>query len=128
MGDFIRDEALIFLESLYAGLKVMAGYDILRLIRIIKTHSRILAGIEDYIYWTVSGIYIFVQIYTYNNGTLRWFIILGIILGGLVYEKAFGIKNLLQKPVMRVKIFIRTKVEAVKNKNGKKLREKKEIQ
>ena len=37
--------------------------------------------IEDFLYWIATAIYLFVQIYHTSNGSIRWYFVLGVVLG-----------------------------------------------
>ena len=154
MEEFIVEEASLFLDSLFAGLLLMAFYDILRLLRRVIRHKNILVDIEDFLFWSMAGIFIFALIYSENDGRIRWFIILGIIIGAIVYAKSFGsflvkytaryinkfLNMVLKKPINKVKmtirnIFSRLKASILKishtrkdvEGDGKKLRKKEKI-
>ncbi|MBQ9699555.1 MAG: spore cortex biosynthesis protein YabQ [Lachnospiraceae bacterium] len=119
----------------------MVLYDILRLIRRIIPHSNIMVNIEDFIFWTMSGVIVFMLIYAENSGTLRWFVVVGIVIGAVVYAKSFGtflvkytsryiniiLKYILKKPLNKVKMAVGYFIRKVVLHNAKKLRKKGKI-
>lgn len=141
MEKFIVEEALLMLDSLYIGLVIMAAYDILRLFRRIVRHKNIFVGLEDFLFWVIAGFVVFSLVYSENDGTLRWFIVVGVFLGGIIYEKSFGrflvkytaryvnklLNIVLKKPLAKAIMGIRYLFRRVVVNNAKKLRKKEKI-
>lgn len=148
MGDFIINDAMLFLDALICGMVIAAAYDILRLFRNIIPHLMFFVNIEDFIFWNIAGIYFFAVMFSVNDGILRGFFFTGTILGAFIYKKSFGelmlgilslginyiINNLLKKPINKVIIkTIKTKelsdggTEKEKNCEHKSCHKKKEI-
>lgn len=135
MEEFIVKEAELFLDSMFTGLVIMALYDILRLLRRIVSHSNIIVGLEDFLFWNMAGIFIFALIYSENDGRIRWFIIVGICMGAWIYAKSFGsflvkytakyinklVNIVLKKPINKVKMALRYFFRKVVVSNAKKL-------
>ena len=65
-------------------------YDCLRLFRRILPHGIIWISVEDFLYWLVSGIMIFLLLYYRNDGAMRLYILLGIACGALIYYFTLG--------------------------------------
>lgn len=141
MEEFIVHEALLMLDSLYIGFVIMAGYDVLRLLRRIVKHNNLFVNIEDFIFWVIAGFVVFSLVYSENDGSLRWFIIVGVCLGIIIYEKSFGsflvkytakyvgkiINIVLKKPLAKAIMCIRYLFRRVVVDNVKKLRKKEKI-
>lgn len=141
MEEYIVDEALLLLDSVYMGLVIMAVYDILRLFRRIVRHRNIFVSIEDFVFWVAAGFVVFSLIYSENDGSLRWFIVAGVLAGGLIYEKSFGrflvkytskyvnkiLNIVLKKPISKAIMCIRYLFRRGVVDNAKKLRKKEEI-
>ena len=116
MGDFIINDAMLFLDALICGMIIAVAYDILRLFRNIIPHLIFFVNVEDFVFWNIAGIYFFAVMFSANNGVLRGFFLVGTILGAYVYKKSFGelvlgiltlginyiINNLLKKPINKV--------------------------
>lgn len=79
-----------FTIAAYYGMIMVASYDILRILRWFVKHRNILIGIEDYFYWIIWGIMFFSINYKLNNGKIRGYIIMAIVLGAVLYAKTFG--------------------------------------
>ena len=77
----IEKELLIFLTAFSSGLFLRGTYRCLECFRDIVKHSFLVVGIEDLFYWIFVEMYLFVQIYHTNNGKIRWYSILGLVVG-----------------------------------------------
>lgn len=90
MSDFIREEVSIFLEAAWNGMIIAALYDVLRILRRVVKHSDVIVGIQDYIFWVVAGIMIFSRVFQANDGILRGYIFLALLIGAYSYHKSFS--------------------------------------
>lgn len=78
-------------EAFFLGCAVLVGavlfllYDLLRIFRRIAPHGNIWIGIEDFIYWLVCTGVVFVMLYQENDGMVRGFAFIGIVLGMGIY-------------------------------------------
>ena len=77
----IVGEMLGFLTAIISGMVVKLGYQTLCCVRDIWKHNYFLIGIEDLLFWIGTAMYLFVQIYHTNNGSVRWGFILGVVVG-----------------------------------------------
>ena len=80
----IREEILGFLTAVLSGGIVRIWYQCLTCFRYIFKHKQIAIEIEDLLYWIGTAFYLFVQIYHTSNGSIRWYFVLGIVLGVLI--------------------------------------------
>ena len=85
----IRDNYFLF-YSVILGISVTVLYDVLRIFRRVFKHKDALVSIEDFIYWIIVAISVFYMMHTENNGTLRWFAVLGAAVGMLLYKKTLS--------------------------------------
>lgn len=86
MSHGINQELFFFLKSILTGVLAAFIYDIVRIIRRIIKHGQIMIAVEDGVYWVLCAIFMFVMIYTENDGSVRGFAVIGIILGMVVYH------------------------------------------
>lgn len=128
MGNFIWQEINLFLQSAYYGMILGLSYDILRVFRRIFKHKNILVYIEDYIFWVIWGVILFSLMFTYNDGSVRGYIFVAIVVGGLLYEKSFSrilvkyvslilnkiLSLVLKKPLKAVRIVLIKVVRLIK--------------
>lgn len=83
-------EMLLFLQSAGIGAVLCLCYEFLAALRNVIPHSRTAVSVEDMIYWTAAGIFIFIVIYRTNQGILRSFLFLGNILGAWICSLTAG--------------------------------------
>jgi spore cortex biosynthesis protein YabQ len=76
--------------SLATGGWLMMVYDILRLLRLAVRHHSFWVGAEDFLYWMYAGVVTFMLLYEQNDGTFRLYVIIGVFLGMLLYDKTMG--------------------------------------
>lgn len=90
MSDTITKEIQFFLHAALSGVLLSTVYDVLRILRRIHSHGSVWVAIEDFFYWIASALYISYVIMEENNGIIRWFFVLGILLGMLIYNFTVG--------------------------------------
>ena len=98
--DVIGNEAILFVTSAFCGMGLVFVYDVLRIIRRIIPHGNVWIGIEDVCYWIFCTIHVFLLLYLKNDGRMRGYCFLGILLGGLFY--AFSISRGILKIVVPI--------------------------
>ena len=77
----LKVEGTAFLQAVLSGMIVCSGYICIRRLRRVIRHNLIVIAIEDAIFWLVSSVYLFVQIYYTSDGSIRWYFVLGVALG-----------------------------------------------
>lgn len=77
----IRGELIIFLVAVVTGILLRLVYQSISCFRQLVSHSLFAMGIEDIIFWIGSALYVFVQIYYTSDGGIRWYFILGLVVG-----------------------------------------------
>ena len=90
MEEFVKNQASTMLDSLYIGMVIMALYDICRLFRRIIPHKRLLRDLEDIIFFAIAGFMVFSLVYSRNSGSVRGYIIIGVLMGMYIYYRSFG--------------------------------------
>ena len=113
MSTFIHHELLLLVRTVAAGAVLLLCYDLLIALRNVLAHSDKVAGTEDVLYWLCCAFFIFSEIYRTNEGILRFFMILGFLLGAYVCHRTFsGIfvkccTRLMEIPVIIIKFMIK---------------------
>lgn len=97
----IIQEGQFFISSFLAGVFLLFIYDVVRFPRILWKHGKLWKFVSDYIYWVVAGFFVFVLIYQVNEGAIRGFAIMGMLLGMLSYY--MGPQKILKKIVKKIK-------------------------
>lgn len=77
----IREEIIAFLTAVISGIIVRFIYQCIDCFRGIHRHKLSLIELEDIVFWIGTAIYLFVQIYHTSDGSIRWYFVLGIVLG-----------------------------------------------
>lgn len=77
----IREELMVFISAMFAGLVVRLVYRCITTLRKFLPHKLWVINVEDICFGLGSGLYLFVQIYHTSDGSVRWYLVLGIVLG-----------------------------------------------
>lgn len=80
----IEKELFIFLQAVLAGNMVYLLYSMIRVVRRIVKHNLFFISLEDLFFWLGTGIYLFVIIYRTCNGSIRWYFVIGVLVGGIL--------------------------------------------
>lgn len=96
----IELEALFFLFSILTGIGLVIVYDLFRILRRLVKHGTIWMGVEDLLYWLFCAVSVFLLLYKENEGRMRAFSFMGMIIGMMVYEL------LLSRFVIKMGVFL----------------------
>lgn len=77
-------EILLFVQSVGIGALLVLGYDLLRALRKALPHHPAAVACEDLFFWLASALAVFAGVYRANQGILRSFLFLGMILGAIL--------------------------------------------
>jgi hypothetical protein len=80
----IGKELSVFLQAVLAGNLIYLVYALIRVMRRLWKHNLFFVSLEDLIFWIGTGIYLFVRIYQTSDGIIRWYFVIGVLLGGIV--------------------------------------------
>ncbi len=69
------------------GIFITFVYDVLRIFRRVVPHKAFFVSLEDMGFWIYCGAKVFLLLYHESNGTLRWFAVLGALVGMTLYKK-----------------------------------------
>lgn len=86
----MQNQAYVFAIFILNGVLIGLLFDIFRIFRKSFKTPDIITYIEDILFWIFSGIILLYSIFKFNNGELRMFIFLGLILGITVYMLIFS--------------------------------------
>ena len=87
MSPYLTLEVRLVGMSTVLGFILMASYDFLRLFRFFVPHGRLWTGIEDFFYWIYAGTATFMLLYEQNDGGLRLYAIVGVLVGMSLYDR-----------------------------------------
>lgn len=77
----IGKEFAVFLHAGLTGMLVVAVYLSLRVTRRLIPHALWAVNLEDALFWVLTSVYMFVQIYYTSAGLVRWYFVLGVVVG-----------------------------------------------
>ncbi len=83
----MKGENEFLLCAALLGVLITLLYDGLRILRRVIPHSAFFVSLEDLGFWIYCGSEVFLLMYHENNGTLRWFAVLGALAGMLLYRR-----------------------------------------
>ena len=90
MSELVATELELLLRALKLGIWIAVVYDLLRIFRRAFEHNVWAIGVEDGLYWCYVGVQFFHLLYEYNEGRLRLYLIVGAMLGMLLYSITIG--------------------------------------
>lgn len=91
MNAVVNSQTLLFLTCIEIGVIMGMFYDLIRIFRKIIPHPNWLIQVEDTLYWVSGALIGFAILYMHNYGQIRFFVFLGMILGGILYLCTFSI-------------------------------------
>ena len=80
-----QNQAYLLLVFSLTGVAIGILFDFFRILRRTIKTSNIITYIEDILFWVLTGLLILYNIWYFNNGEIRIYMFLGIILGVLIY-------------------------------------------
>lgn len=81
----MNNQAYLFMMFIVNGVLIGFLFDIFRILRKTFKTNDIITYIEDISFWILTGLLTLYFVFYYNNGEIRFYIFLGIILGILIY-------------------------------------------
>lgn len=86
----ISDELWLLGASFLLGIALMIFYDVIRLFRALIPQGFWAVAVEDILFWTVSSVAIFILLFVFNEGRIRFYALLSVGLGMLLYYVLVG--------------------------------------
>jgi len=80
-----QNQAYLFLVFSLTGVAIGILFDFFRILRRTIKTSNFITYIEDILFWILTGLLILYNIWFFNNGEIRIYMFLGIIIGVLIY-------------------------------------------
>lgn len=81
----VENQAYLFLVFSLTGVIIGLLFDLFRVLRKSLKTADIITYLEDILFWIFSGILILYNIWYFNDGEIRLFMFLGIIMGIMIY-------------------------------------------
>ena len=81
----VSNQAYLFLVFVINGVVIGLLFDFFRIARKVLPTNDIVTYMEDVLFWILAGASMLYSIFVFNNGELRLFMFLGILLGAFIY-------------------------------------------
>lgn len=88
MSEVILAEFETVGTAIVSGAFITFVYDLLRIFRRVLPHGNVWIGVEDFFFWIWTTFWIFSVLYRENDGSLRFYTILAMVLGMVVYHRS----------------------------------------
>ena len=85
MDNLATSQAYIFLIFIINGILISFIFDLFRISRKTFKTPDWLTYVEDISFWLISCIILAYSIYTYNNGEIRLYMFIGLLIGAIIY-------------------------------------------
>lgn len=103
----VESQAYLFIVFSLTGVGLGILFDFFRAIRKTFKTPDFVTYIEDILYWILAGIIILYNIWFFNDGEIRIFMILGIVIGALIYGLT------LSSLFIKINYFIMSKIKNI---------------
>lgn len=78
------------MTAILTGAVLVLVYEMLRWIRTLIPHRHWVVQAEDLIFWIAAAIFVFVQMFRTNYGSVRWYFVCGGAAGAVLTGKIIG--------------------------------------
>lgn len=113
MNASISSQVVVFFWCIFGGIIIGLLFDVFRLSRKIIPTNDVLTYIEDIVFWLLVGVIVLTTIFQCNQGQLRGFVFLGMLLGTVFYFMLFS--NLIMRFIGLLFSFFEKKITLVIN-------------
>ena len=96
----INNQAYLFFIFTLDGFIIGLLFDFFRILRKCFKTTNLVTYIEDILFWILTGFLVLYTIFIFNNGEIRFFMFIGIIIGIALYIL------LLSKYIIEINVFI----------------------
>lgn len=86
----MQNQAYAFIVFILNGFLIGLLFDVFRIFRKSFKTPDFITYLEDFIFWIITGLILLYSIFKFNNGELRIYIFLGVILGAAIYMLIFS--------------------------------------
>ena len=99
-----QNQAYLFLVFSLTGVAIGILFDFFRILRRSIKTSNLVTYIQDILFWILTGIIVLYSIWYFNNGELRIFVFLGLIIGILIYMTTLS--SIIVKIFTKILVFV----------------------
>ena len=90
MSQVILNELRVAVVAFFSGALITIVYDVIRIFRRLISHGNFLIGVEDFLFWMWTALWIFSVLYRENDGNLRMYTLLFMAVGMIFYHKTLS--------------------------------------
>ena len=90
LSELLLEQMYSFLAYILSGVLIGIFFDIFRILRKSFKTNNIVTYIQDILFWIVTGLFILYVIFKFDNGELRSYIFIGLLLGMVLYLLLFS--------------------------------------
>ena len=101
----VRNQAFLFLIFTFNGVFIGLVFDFFRILRQGFKTTNFLTYIEDILFWVISGVSIIYSMVNFSNGALRFFMVIGLVIGFVTY--ILTISKYIRKFSISILIFLK---------------------
>lgn len=80
----------VFLLSCLLGAILSAFYGIFKILRIAVKFNAITIAVQDFVFWFLSGLAVFMFALWQSDGIVRGYVLIGVLIGALIYYLTIG--------------------------------------
>lgn len=129
MSEVIAGELQVAGIAFLYGAVITVVYDLIRIFRRVIAHGNFWIGVEDFLFWIWTSLWIFSVLYRENDGSFRMYTIFAMVLGMIFYHKTMSepLVNVVGKTLRKVVLFVGRPIKWMKiniSFLGKKLKKK----
>ncbi len=103
----VENQAYLFIVFSLTGIGLGVLFDFFRALRKTFKTPDLVTYLEDIIYWILAGIIVLYNIWFFNDGEIRIYMILGILIGAVIYTLT------LSTIFIKVNYFIMSKIKII---------------
>lgn len=82
----LAHQTSVFLGACLLGAALVLLYDVFRILRMALPHYKWVVALEDILFWALGGLLTVLFLVASNDGQVRFFIVVGVALGGVLYH------------------------------------------
>lgn len=109
----IWTQLIYFSSTILSGFLVGIMYDTYRIIKGTGRSKKVLIAISDILFWILQALVVFLFLMLTNNGDLRYYTFIGILLGLFTYFKL--LTRIIQTILIRILLLISKLFSIIKN-------------
>lgn len=86
----MKEQIYLFLYAVAFGAADFLVYDCIRISRLAFKHGFSMIQAEDALFWFISAVFFYKMLIYLNEGEVRFYIIMGFFIGGIIYHFSFS--------------------------------------